>query len=281
MNDGTLSEKEVSGFRDFLKSEERENATIEKYVREIASFYGWLEGRTVTKEAVIEWKEHLQKQGYASVTVNAKLSALNGFFSFMGRAELKVKFLRIQRPMFRAQSKELTKEEYERLVAAARKEGKERLMLLMETICAMGIRVSELIYITVEAARAGRTKVDLKGKIRIIMLPDKLCRKVLKYAEEQNITTGEIFLTRNGTSLSRRQIWREMKELCGKAGVESTKVFPHNLRHLFATAFYKICRDIVKLADVLGHSSIETTRIYLLTTGEEHARQLEMMKMIR
>ena len=153
-------------------------------------------------------------------------------------------------------------------------------MLLMETICATGIRVSELPYITVEAAKAGRAEVDLKGKIRFIMLPEKLCRKVLKYAAEQNISTGEIFLTRNGTSLSRRQIWREMKELCEKAGVESTKVFPHNLRHLFATAFYKICKDIVKLADMLGHSSIETTRIYLLTSGEEHARQLEMMKMI-
>lgn len=214
------------------------------------------------------------------VTVNGKLSALNGFFSFMGWTEIRVKFLRIQRRMFRERSKELTKEEFERLVATAQKEGKERLMLLMETICATGIRVSELPYITVEAAKAGRAEIDLKGKIRFIMLPEKLCRKVLKYAAEKNISTGEIFLTRNGTSLSRRQIWREMKELCEKAGVESTKVFPHNFRHLFATAFYKICKDIVKLADVLGHSSIETTRIYLLTSGEEHARQLEMMKMI-
>ncbi len=280
MNDSTMAENDICRFRDFLKSEEREPATIEKYVKEIKSFCEWLCGRPVTKEAVIEWKERLQKQEYAPVTVNGKLSALNGFFSFMGWQELRVKFLRIQRRMFRAQSKELTKGEFERLITTAQKEGKERLMLLMETICATGIRVSELPYITVEAARAGRAEVDLKGKIRFIMLPEKLRRKLLKYAKEQNISTGEIFLTRNGTSLSRRQIWREMKELCEKADVESTKVFPHNLRHLFATAFYKICKDIVKLADVLGHSSIETTRIYLLTTGEEHARQLEMMKMI-
>ncbi len=280
MNDSTLAENDICRFRDFLKNEEREPATIEKYVKEIKSFCEWLCGRPVTKEAVIEWKERLQKQEYAPVTVNGKLSALNGFFSFMGWQELRVKFLRIQRRMFRAQSKELTKGEFERLITTAQKEGKERLMLLMETICATGIRVSELPYITVEAARAGRAEVDLKGKIRFIMLPEKLRRKLLKYAKEQNISTGEIFLTRNGTSLSRRQIWREMKELCEKADVESTKVFPHNLRHLFATAFYKICKDIVKLADVLGHSSIETTRIYLLTTGEEHARQLEMMKMI-
>lgn len=275
-----LAENDICRFRDFLKSEEKEPATIEKYVKEIKSFCEWLCGRPVTKEAVIEWKERLQKQEYVPVTVNGKLSALNGFFSFMGWTEIRVKFLRIQRRMFRERSKELTKEEFERLVATAQKEGKERLMLLMETICATGIRVSELPYITVEAAKAGRAEVDLKGKIRFIMLPEKLCRKVLKYAAEQNISTGEIFLTRNGTSLSRRQIWREMKELCEKAGVESTKVFPHNLRHLFATAFYKICKDIVKLADMLGHSSIETTRIYLLTSGEEHARQLEMMKMI-
>ena len=251
-----------------------------KYIKEVRLFRQWLCNRALAKEAVIEWKEYLQKEGYAPVTVTAKLSALNSFFSFMGWTEFRVKFLRIQRRMFRERSKELTKEEFERLVATAQKEGKERLMLLMETICATGIRVSELPYITVEAAKAGRAEVDLKGKIRFIMLPEKLCRKVLKYAAEQNISTGEIFLTRNGTSLSRRQIWREMKELCEKAGVESTKVFPHNLRHLFATAFYKICKDIVKLADMLGHSSIETTRIYLLTSGEEHARQLEMMKMI-
>ena len=199
----------------------------------------------------------------------------------MGWAECKVKFLKIQRQIFRKQSEEFTREEYERLVSIAREEGKDRLALLMETIGATGIRVSELAYITVDAAKAGRAEIVLKGKIRIILLSGKLCRKLLKYAGKQKIDSGEIFLTKTGKSLSRRQIWREMKEICKKADVESSKVFPHNLRHLFATSFYKICKDIVKLADVLGHSSIETTRIYLLTAGEEHMRQLEQMRLVK
>ena len=191
-----------------------------------------------------------------------------------------MKFLRIQRQMFRNQSKELTKAEYERLLETARRIGKERLSLLMETICATGIRVSELSYITVESAREGRAQVELKGKIRVILLPGKLCRKLLKYAQEQGNASGEIFVTKGGRGLGRRQIWREMKELCKAAGVEASKVFPHNLRHLFATSFYKICKDIVRLADVLGHSSVETTRIYLLTAGREHARQMELTGLI-
>lgn len=280
MNYSTITEKEILNFESFLKSEEREKATIEKYLREVRSFGKWMGERTVTKEAVIEWKECLQKKGNAPSTINAKLSALNGFFTYMGWEQCRVKFLRIQRQMFRTQSKELTREEYERLLDAARSEGKERLALLMETICATGIRVSELAYITAEAVQQSRAEIELKGKIRVILIPKKLCQKLLKYMKEQEITSGEIFLTKGGKGLSRRQIWREMKELCKKTDVESSKVFPHNLRHLFATSFYKICKDIVKLADVLGHSSVETTRIYLLTAGEEHARQLEMMKLV-
>lgn len=280
MENHYFTEKEITKYEKFLRNEEREEATVEKYLRELYFFRVWLEDRAVTKETVIEWKEHLQKKGYEPVTVNVKLSALNGFFLFMGWAECKVKFLKIQRQIFRKQSEELTREEYERLVSTAREKGKDRLALLMETIGATGIRVSELAYITVDAARAGRAEIVLKGKIRIILLPGKLCRKLLKYAGKQNIASGEIFLTKTGKSLSRRQIWREMKEICKKADVESSKVFPHNLRHLFATSFYKICKDIVKLADVLGHSSIETTRIYLLTAGEEHMRQLEQMRLV-
>ncbi len=280
MNNSAITEKEIAEFEMFLKNQEREKATIEKYIREVRSFGKWLFGKTLAKESVIEWKEYLQKKDYASVTVNAKLSALNSFFSFMGWDGLRVKFLRVQRRMFREQSKELTREEYERLLAVAKREGKERLMLLMETVCSTGIRVSEVSYITVKALKDGRAAVELKGKIRVILFPEKLRCKLLHYAEKQRISSGEIFVTKNGTGLSRRQIWREMKEMCKKADVESTKVFPHNLRHLFATSFYKICRDIVKLADVLGHSSIETTRIYLLTTGEEHVRHLEMMKLV-
>lgn len=280
MNDRAVTEKEILEFESYLRNEERGNATVEKYLREVRFFGNWLSGRMIARESVIEWKEHLQKEGYVPATVNAKLSALNSFFSFMGWEDCRVKLLRVQRQMFREQSKELTKEEYERLLDAARRQGQERLALLMETICATGIRVSELPDITAEAVRRRRAEVVLKGKIRVILLPGKLCRKLLAYMEKQGITSGEIFLTKSGMSLSRRQIWREMKELSKKTDVESSKVFPHNLRHLFATSFYKICKDIVMLADVLGHSSVETTRIYLLTAGEEHARHLEQMRLV-
>ena len=280
MKDHFLTAADMAKFERFLREEEREAATIEKYLREVQAFYAWLEGKPVTKETVVKWKERLQQEGYACATVNAKLSALNGFFKFVGWEECRVKFLRIQRQMFRNQSKELTKAEYERLLETARRIGKERLSLLMETICATGIRVSELSYITVESAREGRAQVELKGKIRVILLPGKLCRKLLKYAQEQGNASGEIFVTKGGRGLGRRQIWREMKELCKAAGVEASTVFPHNLRHLFATSFYKICKDIVRLADVLGHSSVETTRIYLLTAGREHARQMELTGLI-
>ena len=190
------------------------------------------------------------------------------------------KYLKIQRRLFRDDSRELTRPEYDRLLAAAREQGRERLALLLETICATGIRVSEVRYVTVETARTGRAEIALKGKIRTILLPGKLCRKLLKYARRQKIASGEIFLTRSGRGLSRKQIWAEMKSLCAKAGVAPTKVFPHNLRHLFARTFYRVCRDVARLADVLGHSSIETTRIYLISTGAEHATTLERMGLV-
>ena len=176
--------------------------------------------------------------------------------------------------------RELTREEYGRLVSTAERLGREWLALLLETICATGIRVSEVRYLTVEAAARGRAEISLKGKIRTILLPGKLCRKLLKYARRQKIASGEVFLTRSGRGLSRKQIWAEMKSLCGKAGVEPSKVFPHNLRHLFARTFYKVCRDVAKLADVLGHSSLETTRLYLISTGQEHARTLERLHLL-
>ena len=279
MKGHVLTKEKIKKFREYLKNEEREYATIEKYIREMGAFHMWLEHRPVTKEIVVDWKESLQEK-YAPVTVNAKISALNIFFRFMVWEECRVKFLRIQRQIFREQAKELTKVEYERLLYVARKAGKERLALLMETICATGIRVSEVPYITIEAVREKRAEVVLKGKIRVIFLPEKLCRKLRRYAKEQKIVSGEIFLTKSGKGLSRRQIWREMKALCKEAGVEQTKVFPHNLRHLFATSFYKICKDVVRLADVLGHSCVETTRIYLLTAGKEHARQLEQTGLV-
>ncbi len=269
-----------AAFRRQLQKEERGCGTVEKYLRDVRAFAAWLEERPVTRETAAAWRDALLREGYAPATINSMLAAVNHFFRFMGWEDCRVKALRLQRRMFRPAEQELSREEYGRLVATAREQGRERLGLLLETICATGIRVSEVAYITVEAAEKGRTDVSLKGKIRTILLPNQLCRKLLKYARRKKIVSGEIFLTRNGTGLSRKQIWAEMKKLCQAAGVAPEKVFPHNLRHLFARSFYRACRDVVKLADVLGHSSVETTRIYLLTTGEEHAREMERLRLI-
>ena len=280
MHEHILTQTQLSAFAAQLRREEKSAGTAEKYLRDAERFARWLEGRPVTAELAAAWREHLTAQGYAPVTVNAALSALNGLFRFLGWDECRVKFLKIQRRVFREEGRELTRPEYDRLLAAARRRGENRLALLMEAICSTGVRVSEVRYLTVEAARAGRAEVRLKGKIRTILLPGKLCRKLLKYAKTQKTVSGEIFLTRNGRSLGRRQIWAELKRLCREAGVAPSKVFPHNLRHLFATTFYRACKDIVRLADVLGHSSIDTTRIYLMTTGEEHARLLDRLGLI-
>ena len=208
------------------------------------------------------------------------LVSANRFLAFLGWGDCQVKALRVQRQLFRENRRELTRGEFDRLIAAARAAGRERLLLLMETICSTGIRVSEVKYITVEALRCGKAEIALKGKIRTILLPARLCRKLLKYSKKRNTVSGEVFLTKNGSSLSRKQIWAEMKSLCGLAGVAPSKVFPHNLRHLFARAFFKACRDVAQLADVLGHSSMETTRIYLISTGAEHARTLEQLRLV-
>lgn len=234
----------------------------------------------MSKELAARWKEGLLGSGLAPATVNAKLSALNGLFRFLGWEDCRVRFLKLQRRAFRDPARDLTREEYGRLLETANRQGRGRLALLLETICAAGLRVSEVRCITAEAVLAGRAEIRLKGKIRTILLPGKLCRKLLKYAKKQKIASGEIFLTRSGKAISRRQIWHEVKALCGEAKVAPSKVFPHNLRHLFAAIFYRATRDIVKLADVLGHSSINTTRIYLLSTGEEHVRQLDRMGLV-
>ena len=272
--------EDISNYKEYLCHEEHSAGTIEKYLRDIKAFFSWLTGREVSKENAAGWKEYLTGMSYVPVTINSMLSAVNGFLHFMGWEECRVKFLHIQRKMFREQAKELDRNEYMQLLHTAKVQGKERLRLLMETICSTGIRVSEVKYITVEAILSGRTDISLKGKIRTILLPQKLCRKLRKYAKKHGILKGQIFIAKNGNSLSRTQIWKEMKALCESAGVESSKVFPHNLRHLFASSFYNACKDIVRLADVLGHSCIETTRIYLVTTGAEHARQLERLRLI-
>ena len=273
-------EGQIEAFGRWLRHEERSAGTVENYLRHTRAFAAWLDGREVTKEEAASWKEHLLCADYCCGTVNAMLTALNRFFDFLGRSDCRVKFLKIQRRMFREEGRELTRAEYERLKAAACAMGKDRLVLLLETICASGIRVSEVRYITVEAAKRGRADISLKGKIRTILIPDKLARRLLKYARKQKIASGEIFLTRNGKRLNRKQIWAEMKALCEKAAVSPGKVFPHNLRHLFARTFYEVCRDVAKLADVLGHTSIDTTRLYLISTGVEHARQLERMRLL-
>lgn len=280
MKKHTLTEKQIIQFANHLRREERADGTIQKYLHDVNNFAAWLGERAVTKDIVLEWKGSLIAKEYAASTVNSMLAAVNVLFGFLGWTDCRIKSLRIQRRVFRDSSKELTKAEYERLVNTAMEKGRGRLALLMETICGTGIRVSEVRYITVEAAKAGSTEITLKGKIRSILLPAKLCRKLLKYAKRNNISSGEIFLTRSGRAMTRRQIWAEMKAVCKDAGVDESKVFPHNLRHLFARTFFQICRDIVKLADVLGHSSIETTRIYLISTGIEHARQMERLGLV-
>lgn len=276
-----LTQREFDQFEDYLRHDEREESTIEAYLRSLTRFAEWADGRAVTKELAMEWKTALSEAGYRPISVNAMLAAVNKFFTCMGREDCKVKYLKLQRQMFRKSERDLSKEEYQRLVQAAHEKGDLRMELILETICATGIRVGELKYITVEAIRAGVAEIALKGKIRTILLPHRLCRKLQKYAKQQKIASGKLFLTQDGLPVSRQSIWTRMKALCEAAGVERSKVFPHNLRSLFARSFYGSCHDVVRLADVLGHSSIETTRIYLMSTGKEYLRQLDKLGLVQ
>ena len=276
-----LTEQAFDQFEDYLRHDEREESTIEAYLRSLTRFAEWADGRTITKELAMEWKTALSESGYRPISVNAMLAAVNKFFTCMGREDCKVKYLKLQRQMFRKSEKDLSKEEYQRLVQAAHEKGDLRMELILETICATGIRVGELKYITVETVRAGVAEIALKGKIRTILLPHRLCRKLQKYAKQQKIASGKLFLTQDGLPVSRQSIWTRMKALCEAAGVERSKVFPHNLRSLFARSFYGSCHDVVRLADVLGHSSIETTRIYLMSTGKEYLRQLDKLGLVQ
>ena len=275
-----ITSEMVQQFKSYLKNEERESSTIAKYLHDVQVFVGWLGEKEITKEKLTGYKEYLIEKKYNPKTINGILSAINKFLTFVGQSELKVKYLRIQRQLFRNSNRELTQAEYLKLINKAQELGKERLSLLMQTICATGIRVSELKYINIETVKAGKAEISLKGKIRTILLTGKLCKKLLKYAKHKKITSGEIFITRSGRGLGRKQIWAEMKALCKKSGVAAGKVFPHNLRHLFARAFYRVCKDVAKLADVLGHSSIETTRIYLISTGAEHLQTLNKLQLL-
>ena len=268
-----------------LREEERADSTIEKYVRDLEALGRHLAGRPVTKAALIGWKEELA-QRHAPATVNSMIAAVNGFLRFMGWRECAVKLLNIQKSPFCDEGRELTRSEYVRLVRAAELDGNRRLALVLQTICATGIRVSELKFITVEAVQTGRAEIANKGKRRTVFLPDKLRRLLRTYLQAQKKTAqpadvkNPVFTTRTGRPLDRSNIWRDMKRLCDSAGVEPGKVFPHNLRHLFARTYYTLEKDLSRLADILGHSSVNTTRVYTMESGAVHARQMERMGLV-
>ena len=274
-----ITAKTIAEFKKHLILEERSEITIEKYIRDLKAFAAYTLNGTITKETVIAYKKHLQ-ENYAVRSINSMLASINSLFAFLGWHDLKVKSLKLQQQVFCPEEKELTKAEYARLCRAAERKHNERLNLILQTICGTGIRVSELQYITVEAVKNGEAVVNCKAKTRSVFIVKELKQKLLRYAAEQNIKSGMIFVTRTGKPISRTNIWREMKALCAEANVNPQKVFPHNLRHLFARVFYGIEKDIAKLADILGHSSINTTRIYIISTGTEHQKQLENMRLI-
>lgn len=273
-----LSKEQIDHFANHLYYEEKSVATQEKYLRDVWAFYAFSNGNTITKEMVISWKKNLVERGYAVRSVNSMLASVNSLLDFLGLPECKVKNIRTQRQTYCAEEKELTKAEYMRLLAASQKN--EQLNLVLQTICGTGIRVSELQHFTVESVRHGEIIISCKGKTRTILVPGKLMNMLLKYAKRHGISSGVIFVSKNGKALDRSRIWRQMKDLCKAAGVKESKVFPHNLRKLFARTFYGIERDIAKLADILGHSSINTTRIYIITTGQEHRRKIERLGLV-
>lgn len=280
MEERILTENTINKFMRYLVSEEKSKNTIEKYVRDITAFMLFLSGSPVTKDKVIEYKAKLISENYAVRSINSMLASLNSLFEHLNWHDLKVKSIKLQRQIYCKEEKELTKAEYLRLLNTAKQKKNERLNLLIQTICGTGIRVSELEFITVEAVKCGEAIVTLKGKTRTVFIVKALKQKLLRYAKEHGIKSGAIFITRTGKSMSRTNIWREMKALCKEANVNPDKVFPHNLRHLFARTFYGIEKDIAKLADILGHSSINTTRIYIITTGDEHRKRLENMCLV-
>lgn len=270
-----LTEAIIHEFGRFLSQEEKSAATCEKYLRDTLAFCHFAQGAAIDKEMVLEWKQHLISGGYAVRSINSMLASVNCLLDFLGLSECRVKHIRLQRQTYTTEERELTKEEYFRLLEAARRD--EQLSLVLQTICATGIRVSELAYFTVEAVRRGEITVNCKSKIRTILIPAKIKKSLLHYCKQQKISSGAVFLGRGSKGLDRSSIWRRMKRLCRTAGVKESKVFPHNLRKLFARTFYAVEKDIAKLADILGHSSINTTRIYIMSTGIEHRRKIECL----
>lgn len=274
-----ITARMIAEFKEHPILEERSAATVEKYTRDVKALVKYTQNSAITKETVIAYKKHLQ-DNYAVRSVNSMLASINSLFAFLGWHDLKVKSLKLQQQVFCPEEKELTKAEYARLCRTAERKHNERLNLILQTICGTGIRVSELQYITVEAVKQGEAVVNCKAKTRSVFIVKELKQKLLRFAAEQNIKNGMIFVTRTGKPISRTNIWREMKALRDEANVNPGKVFPHNLRHLFARAFYGIKKDIAKLADILGHSSINTTRIYIISTGTGHRHRMENMRLI-
>ena len=276
-----IKEKMLERYETHLKREEKSKATINKYLCDLRKLMAYAEGKEIDKELVLSYKDKLLTQdGYKVNSINSYLAAANSFFGYMGWFDLKVKAYKTQKETFCPENKHLSKEEYYRLVKTAKEMGKVRLVMILQTICAMGIRVSELRAVTVEAVRNNSVIIYNKGKIRTVFFPDELRKELLYYIGRNGIQKGVVFCTASGKAVNRSNIWREMKSICKEADVDADKVFPHNLRHLFATVFYEMKKDIAKLADVLGHSSIETTRIYIKTTGREHREQLNQMKLV-
>ncbi len=270
----------IQQFRKYLIDDEKSAATLEKYIRDIKVFMKWCNSAEIDKALVLRYKQRLIEH-YAPASVNSVLSSLNSFFAYNEWHGLKVKMLKIQKQIFAERSKEITKIEYERLLVAAKQKKNARLYYLMQTICSSGIRVSELSAITVEAIKNQKANINSKGKMRVVILPKDLCKMLLGYASRQKITSGPIFITKTGKPLDRSTIWKMMKSLCKSAGVDREKVFPHNLRHLFARTYYNIQKDIVRLADILGHASVNTTRIYTMETGDIHRRQIQKLGLLR
>lgn len=273
----TITEADVADYRQYLLGKGRSTATIEKYVHTLNRFAIWLGERPLTSVVLLEWRSYLAER-LAPMSVNAELAALNGFLRANEHIDCCIDYLKVQRCVFRDESRDLTGEEYRRLVQAAA--DSPRVVLMLQTLCSTGIRVSELRYITVEAVRQGYALIHLKGKLRTVLLPERLCGKLKWYAKAERITAGPIFWTSSGKATSRQQVWRVLKRLCEAADIPESKIYPHNLRHLFATTFYRETGNLVQLADVLGHSSIETTRIYLMTSGEEHRRSLDRLGLV-
>lgn len=280
MNVRILTDELTEKYLRSLVLDEKSYITIQKYRHDITVFQEYLGGRELKKELVIEYKNKLLKDGYAVSSINSMISAINSMFAFLGWGDLKIRFLKYQRQLFIPEEKELSRDEYVRLVTTASEDGEDRLAMMLQTICATGIRVSELSFITVEAAKRGRAVVRCKSKSRTVFIVDLLSRKLLSYAKARGIKSGPVFITAGGKPIDRTRIWREMKKLCEKADVNPKKVFPHNLRHLFARVFYAMKNDIAKLADVLGHSSINTTRIYVASTGNQHIEELKNMRLL-